>query len=284
MKLSIWRQFSSNHSGNFTIIGRFSTAEEAEIAAAKIRDIWLQIADWREANFTADGQWKAYWNGDITVPLEEKFSSEVGIAWNPKNALEWTRQKKDIDDTVFTFENSVILTSAGETWHFPEPYVAYLRNQNCDVFTSYKDYLSIPNTIITTTLTANAPSVEIAQFIQEHVNAHLLMEQPTVTPWAAYHRGQRHPLADCYDFAIGKPLNGCELTKEQMSVIRTITYDSWAYIGKQSKGMARNEKVFEIQELVFVDAEYGLPAVVAWLESMGCTVEYEFGECKEADV
>ncbi len=31
MKISIWRQFSSNHSADFTLVGEFATAEQAAL-------------------------------------------------------------------------------------------------------------------------------------------------------------------------------------------------------------------------------------------------------------
>lgn len=45
MKLSLWQQFSSNHSAGFSLIGQFKTAEEATQAVAVIRGILEKIAD-----------------------------------------------------------------------------------------------------------------------------------------------------------------------------------------------------------------------------------------------
>ena len=37
MKLSVWQQFSSNHSASFTVVGEFESAQKAQQAAAEIR-------------------------------------------------------------------------------------------------------------------------------------------------------------------------------------------------------------------------------------------------------
>ena len=44
MKISIWQQFSSNHSANFELVGQFPTVEEAEKAYAILLDILTVIA------------------------------------------------------------------------------------------------------------------------------------------------------------------------------------------------------------------------------------------------
>jgi len=44
MRLSIWQQFSSNHSANFEIVGTFKTEELAHQAAEELREISRAIA------------------------------------------------------------------------------------------------------------------------------------------------------------------------------------------------------------------------------------------------
>ena len=45
MKISIWRQFSSNHSGGFTVIGKFQSKEEADKLADEIRTLIKTIKE-----------------------------------------------------------------------------------------------------------------------------------------------------------------------------------------------------------------------------------------------
>ena len=65
MKITVWQQFSSNHSSRFTIVGVFNTLTVAENAAAEIRGILQKIQQWHEDNpeksealyEEADGEW-----------------------------------------------------------------------------------------------------------------------------------------------------------------------------------------------------------------------------------
>ena len=46
MRISIWQQFSSNHSSSFTIIGTFENSEAAQRAAIEFRAILEKIVGW----------------------------------------------------------------------------------------------------------------------------------------------------------------------------------------------------------------------------------------------
>ncbi len=50
MKISIWQQFSSNHSASFTLVGLFKSYADAEAAAVKMRDLIARIALWHAEN------------------------------------------------------------------------------------------------------------------------------------------------------------------------------------------------------------------------------------------
>lgn len=64
----IWRQFSSNHSGQFTVVGMFATAEQAAQAATTIRQILTTIAEWYQQN-----------GYDHISPLEHHFAEQYGL-------------------------------------------------------------------------------------------------------------------------------------------------------------------------------------------------------------
>jgi hypothetical protein len=48
MKLSIWQQFSSNHSGSFSVVGKFKSGQEAQTAAQKLLADIEKIGAWHE--------------------------------------------------------------------------------------------------------------------------------------------------------------------------------------------------------------------------------------------
>ena len=78
MRVSIWRQFSSNHSNSFTVIGTFKTPEIAYTVADRLRTILVEIAQWYEA----DPEWAAnYQELGLLSPPEVEYSEQYGIAW-----------------------------------------------------------------------------------------------------------------------------------------------------------------------------------------------------------
>lgn len=46
MKLTMWQQFSSNHSSSFTIVGTFESPERAQSAAAQLNTLFQEIFRW----------------------------------------------------------------------------------------------------------------------------------------------------------------------------------------------------------------------------------------------
>lgn len=95
MKLSIWQQFSSNHSSRFTIVGEFDSRTDAEKAAVTIRDILKRIADWNAAHHNDEGM-DDFWNSgdwwEKPTPIEQEIADEYGITW--PGAIDWFRDPK----------------------------------------------------------------------------------------------------------------------------------------------------------------------------------------------
>ncbi|MFN8373821.1 MAG: hypothetical protein U0694_13215 [Anaerolineae bacterium] len=47
MRLSLWQQFSSNHSSSFTVVGEFATPEKLASDYGRTARFLLQIHEWR---------------------------------------------------------------------------------------------------------------------------------------------------------------------------------------------------------------------------------------------
>src|SRR5262245_22231538 len=114
MKLSLWQQFSSNHSASFTVVGTFESAEKANAAADKLRNILQAIYEWHQ-------QHPGHLNQDDLVPTppEVEFARRYGVEWT--EAMDWF-----YDRSVPVLDNSVILES-GETWREPTPFIGILK-------------------------------------------------------------------------------------------------------------------------------------------------------------
>ncbi len=88
MKLSVWQQFSSNHSSGFTVVGEFATHADAQNAANKIREILKNLADWHTQheeemeNWWSSGDWV-----DDPSPPEKELAKQYNIEW--QGAIDW---------------------------------------------------------------------------------------------------------------------------------------------------------------------------------------------------
>jgi hypothetical protein len=101
MRISIWRQFSSNHSSSFTVVGHFDTVEKAEQAETKLKALLEQIREFR--SYDPNGEVDRF----PTWP-EEEASQQYGIEWD--ESFDWV--VKNIDEHVVRFQQYVFVTTA----------------------------------------------------------------------------------------------------------------------------------------------------------------------------
>ena len=95
MKLSIWQQFSSNHSANYTVVAKFKTPEDAERIAETLTDIVKQIRDTtpiRDADV----------NNEANVPtaLEKSIGKQYGFDW--QHGVDWAVWQSTWDEIPVT--------------------------------------------------------------------------------------------------------------------------------------------------------------------------------------
>jgi hypothetical protein len=134
MKISLWQQFSSNHSASFTVVGTFETPEAAYLAAEEIRRLLAGIV-----NYYADPEHKPildqFWNegGVLSLtPVEQEFAQKYGIDpedWTYNGAgIDWIVEAKDIDSAVEMWDEFVVVGNVGDTWLGAMPIDTLLNN------------------------------------------------------------------------------------------------------------------------------------------------------------
>jgi hypothetical protein len=129
MRVSLWQQFSSNHSASFTVVGKFESSEKAEAVADELRHI-LQII----SNY-----WQQYANKQRTTienrlieseqltPPEVVFRDQYQVGWTEYFGtgkmlpLDWVHGDWALDG-VRVFRNIVYLSPTGDTWAGPKPF------------------------------------------------------------------------------------------------------------------------------------------------------------------
>lgn len=102
MKVSIWQQFSSNHSNGFTVVGEFETKEAAEKAALRFKkmleDIYLQGIDYGDTE---------------ALQAEIELGEEFEIEWT--SHLDWIFAEEY--EHVLQFDQYVAISDHhGNTW------------------------------------------------------------------------------------------------------------------------------------------------------------------------
>lgn len=130
MKVSLWQQFSSNHSATFSIVGRFDSAAKADDAANELRHILSVINDWCDAHPELTKPWKGVGSRDMPPPTEPElqFSQQYGVEWS-KTSIDWIRRAQ-----ISTFNELVFLDPRqSETYVSAYPFNAIMAKLGGDV-------------------------------------------------------------------------------------------------------------------------------------------------------
>jgi len=120
MRVSVWQQFSSNHSSHFTVVGVFETRDAASYAADEIRAILDKIRKWHEENPEKSQELHEKWADGDWPPQPSEIEVELGkqyhVLW--KGAVEW------FEDAQISISNErlLILTTKSQTDWGPEPF------------------------------------------------------------------------------------------------------------------------------------------------------------------
>jgi hypothetical protein len=109
MKLSIWQQFSSNHSADFTIVGTFDSASSAEDASELIRDALRRIIDWYGQNEPVRKQVLNLARLEPT-PVEQEIANQYGF--KQAMILDYLANTKYNEAMVYVYQNHVFVTNA----------------------------------------------------------------------------------------------------------------------------------------------------------------------------
>src|SRR5215468_2482654 len=82
MRITIWQQYSSNHSSDFTVVGTFQTHEAAENAAQQFRSMLATIVNWYKLPENRAVAREVLNNYEFPpVPPELQIAEQFGIEW-----------------------------------------------------------------------------------------------------------------------------------------------------------------------------------------------------------
>jgi hypothetical protein len=145
MRLSLWQQFSSNHSGFFWVVGTFKTMDEARTAYEELRAMLQNIDRWhREHKQESEAAWRA--GNSSPLPPEVEYAQKFNVNWPA--TIDWSSwgnySLKDnpvygninpqkvaaelIDDAVKIAGRSVVVSNPDQTWMTTQPFEDILKH------------------------------------------------------------------------------------------------------------------------------------------------------------
>ena len=139
MKISIWQQFSSNHSANFVTVGKFASSEEAAEAADALRHLLQRIDTWwRQLPPDKFEAWKDKTETPQLTPPEQEIAHEYNIAW--PYSLNWFHWEWDIESPVSSYDKCVFVTAPHHyIWVAPQPFDELLTQLGAEAFSSVSE-------------------------------------------------------------------------------------------------------------------------------------------------
>jgi hypothetical protein len=294
MKLTLWQQFSSNHSTSHTIIGVFETPDAAQNAHAFFHQMLREIMAKRPQDEDAQ-----------EVSIQERYAQRYGVEW--EYPVDWMSRfspnqgsfQEQVEVHLVQFGTHLIVDSDGDsTLSASEQLQALLTAMGAVV------HARIADAGLRFRLICTAPDTTVAQTVYAAFKSQL--ERPMIaaswwltTPnaWA-----QQHPRFQTFLLSLTPAQYAAAEQAWQMwcDLLQREGYtgeDLWHGMLRLEEGaplLAFMRLVWEETRLdegmltqeglriVFEEAEpdtnllITLPALYHWLQTLGCHVTYEF--------
>jgi hypothetical protein len=203
MKLCLWQQLSSNHSGFFWVVGTFDSITEAKSAYDALREMLLTIDRWHQEH--PHESWDALQKGQLEpLPPEQDFVTLYDVKWPltidwtgwasygyqhpslPENYASKTAARL-IDEAVFTLGRTIVIQNPDQTWMPKQPFDSILAKlgaqtmgYDLDSLEEEIDYHPEPQVSFT------APNITVANQIKAALDTYLdgdLASLDNPPPW-----------------------------------------------------------------------------------------------------
>ena len=261
MKLSIWQQFSSNHSGGFTVVGKFESVGAANAAKETLEHVICAIAGWF---MKPENQGDPI--GDTPTLIEQRFADEYNLKWEKR--VDWLTPYRPEghgwshytapEQHIWQYDHLVVvdLPYDERTFQTGQQFAAFIQALGGE---SFQEAIAtwVPDSEykrLSFSISCLAPTSEKAETLYEIIKDHLASEKSEVprrlTPWYRYHLLLAH---------YGNNIPG------QFSPMRETSITARSCLIDES--------------LIKLEQCYGnifsLPALVDWMRDEGCAVEYQ---------
>jgi hypothetical protein len=276
MQISLWQQFASNHSSGFTIIGEFTSAEDAQHAAAELKSVFETITSWHDSHKEeSDMILAAFWNQPISDSMGTMQVTLAEIELGRQYQIEWI---EGIDwfsraDTAILLDRYVYVSPKSwvEEYSAIKPIVALMQHLGSAVRFDFRgEYGLDRGNPISIELKCTAPNETTGQIIYDSVHSYFEGTLKTTPPWITYPDGEQHPQAEEITRLTTSAPNISKLPLEQMGLLIYTRYGLMA-----EKGTIERDGL----NLRFMNLDFGIPcphgrglrALIAWLKDQNCS-------------
>jgi hypothetical protein len=169
LKVSIWQQFSSNHSASFTVVGAFADPAAAQKVAGEIRRLLAGIGTYYEDIEHNKEYISTLESGEPLplTPIEHEFAAQYQISpedwtWGSSGGIDWIETLHEVEQAVHAFESLVFVANVGQTWLGPMPFNMLLEKMGAKVSMGgeFGPSLSLE-------LSCVAPDIVVAEALEE---------------------------------------------------------------------------------------------------------------------
>lgn len=186
MQLTLWQQFTSNHSSGYTVIGRFESADAAHKAGEQLRDILTQIATWHQAYYEQHGVYfGAHHVPPPPTPIEEQLAQRYAIEWDWEQGVDWAKRTDEAPQQV-RVSNQLVVISSLFTHYLEQPFSALIEQMGGESFVATDPETAEIQVLVT--ITCNAPDVEttnaLKTVLEEYFRAISESRYRGVPPWS----------------------------------------------------------------------------------------------------
>lgn len=236
MRVSLWQQFSSNHSAAFSIVAQFKTNQEAEDAASVIRGILEKIADWYKTHPQIE---EAVRKGDLvnSTPVEAELAKQYGLEKAWEFTVDWVNPKHP-NQGLQIFDKLIFMHNATETWVGPQPFDELLQKLGATIETSVEG------------ITDTEPVINLTCVAPDEMNAAEIVGK----------------LRSSYTYSSGYSEPRLQLPGKHLPYQGMIQNT-----GARIECMQIATSTLNFKPVKLIHAAEFLPELVGYLESQGCT-------------
>ncbi|MCQ3932615.1 MAG: hypothetical protein DPW16_19370 [Chloroflexi bacterium] len=314
MRISIWQQFASNHSANYTVVGIFESAEKAYQVGQVILEFIRELVEWNNENNIYDFYKTHGWK---PTPVEESLIEKYKIEWD--KPLDWGssinvpgRWSIPIDDFIRIFDKIVFVSTpiSDATWQTGNQFIQLFQAlggtsaRDTDLGARSMDENENESFELCVDISCAAPSLLIAEEVFGKIQALFEGKNAHDMPWVIYHPKfaektdgispedyweqeriffqEANAWSEFYKAHVNKKdISGFGSYRDQFfkqdEKIRDMIYHLRYDVDFSSGSAKRADLHLELQALNARRYQFGIPSIISWLEASGFTgIEYKF--------